>query len=244
MKHILVILTILSINIPFLLGGMCHAAEADWAIGRWVGYIRNWPIGQQSRDIGARELMISTTEQDAAANAFWSAPAATPAAVTAKIDRDGLSFEHDGATVDLLWDGDAKLSGMFVGRRGKSFELTLTRPNVTTAYDGTWTGTAEADGPKCVPGKVLLSVSKGKVTGTVRYARSNDGGNAEIEHISDVNGEVWADGLSFLRLRKRDVQGRNSWFHAQIDNDKMMAKDPAYVKGACAFVVTLQRSSP
>jgi hypothetical protein len=245
MKNAMLILAGFSVVTSALAVDACRADDVDWVLGQWVGYIQSWKADKSGRDIGARVLTVSRTGSSAAPAVAWYAPAANPVSVNATIASSGLTFDHEGAAVSLHSDGDANLAGTYVGPLGKRFGLTLAHPKTITDADGTWSGTASADDPNCFPGRVNLSISNGQLSGTVHYIPANPiEGPGKIEHTSDISGEVWSDGVVFLRLKKHAAHGRNSWFHGRIEDDQINADDPGYSEGDCSFRMTLKRLSP
>lgn len=245
MKNVMLTLSGVSIMVSVLTVGECRASDVDWALGQWIGYLQNWKADKTGRDIGARVLAVSVTGPNTAPSVAWYAPAANPVSVNAKIANGDLTFDHDGATIDLHSDGNANLVGTYVGPLGKRFGLTLMHPKTITIHDGVWTGTATSDVTKCFPGRVSLSISNGELSGAIHYIPPNPiQGAGKISHVSDVSGVVWPDGVVFFRLKKHEGHGRNSWFHAEIDGNRINANDPGYSDEDCSFRMTLNKTSP
>ena len=244
-KNVLPTLACLSILTSVLAVDSSRAGDTDWALGQWIGYIQNWKADKTGRDIGARVLAVSSAAANAAPSVTWYPPAANPASVNAKIANGELIFDHEGATIDLHLDASTNLAGTYVGPAGRRFGVTLVHLKTITAEDGTWTGTATSDAAKCFPGRVSLSISNGELSGTVHYIPPNPiQGSGKILHVSDVSGVVWPDNIVFFRLKKRDGHGRNSWFHAQIDDKQIDANDPSYSDDDCSYRMTLSKTSP
>lgn len=243
MKLVISALAGLSVGWFTLATDQCHADDISWALGRWIGYIQNWRADKSDRDIGARVLTVSLDAPDAPPTVTWFAPATSPNSVEATIAANRLSFGHDGATISLHSDGSASLSGTYVGPAGKQFALTLTHPKTITEHDGRWAGLATSDEPRCFPGHFHLSINNGQLSGTVHYIPPHPlEGGGKVKRVSDISGEVWPDGIVFVRLMKREGRGRNSWFHAQIDGNQMTANDASYSDADCSFQVTLDKN--
>jgi hypothetical protein len=235
-----------------LLSYETRADDVGWAAGQWTGYIQDWRRAQPTRDIGARLLAITVAATDAAPSVKWGAPAADLVSVDATLDGGSLKFGYDGATVNLRRDGSDKLTGTFIGRLGKRFPLMLARAKPVSAYDGSWSGTSVSDQPRCFPGTYRLSVENGHVSGIVRFVPAPQetavppppdapaGGKGR--RVSDVEGEVWAGGVVFLRLKKRADHGRNSWFHGQIEGASLTGDDAGYNEADCSYRVTLEKT--